>query len=317
MIEYSAVDALLISILFPKFATENIHVQGDIRIPEDLDKALSQHPCDAIISLAAEHKDFGIPEKSYFDTNERGTFNVCEAAARHGIKNIVFYSSVAVYGPVAGSSNEKTPTQPVSPYGASKLAAEKVLAEWSSADTSRSTLVLRPTVVFGERDLTNMLRLIRQIDVGRYVDIGGGENIKSIAYVENLVRATLFLMERMRPGFEIYNYADEPHMTVAEIAETIASALGRRKPLSLPFPIVHALALPFDLLIAITGKDLPVSSDRVKKICTTTKHGASKILNSGFSPIYSSREGLQRMVAWYSGEKAAGRTPVVAASSSG
>lgn len=144
-----------------------------------------------------------------------------------------------------------------------------MLKQWASEDAERAVLIIRPTVVYGERNVANMFRLINQIKDGRYFHIGKGDNIKSIAYVRNLVEATLFLVERMQNGVAIYNYADEPQLSSRKIASTITKALNKREPRTLPYWIVYSMGIPFDILIKLTGKDLPISTNRVKKILYT------------------------------------------------
>ncbi len=282
----------------PLFAHESHFHQGDIRNITEIRAIAAQHTCDTIVHLAAEHKDFGIPYEDYFRTNEQGTRNLCEVATELGIKKFVFYSSVAVYGVVADVADENTPPNPNLPYGASKFAGEKVLYEWAAADPTRSVLIIRPAVVYGERNVANMFRLIQQVQAGRYFHIGEGQNIKSIAYVRNLVAATLFLADKMKPGVQIYNYADEPQLKSREIGSIIAHALGKKEPITLPYWMVYTMGLPFDIAIKLTGKDLPISTNRVKKFCTQTYFKAQRVVEAGFSPKYSNKEGLQNMVKW-------------------
>lgn len=282
----------------PTFRYDSKYIKGDIRIKEDVEKAIEASQPDVIVSLAAEHKDFGINREAYFKTNEYGTEVICQAASKHGIKKIVFYSSVAVYGANKEPSTEQMPPNPNLPYGESKLAGEKVLEKWVSEDNSRSVLIIRPSVVYGERNVANMFRLINQIKAGRYFHIGKGNNVKSIVYVKNLVDATLYLMERMKPGVDIYNYADEPQLSSREIASAITQSLSKREPITLPYWMVYTMAIPFDLLIKVTGKDLPISTNRVKKFCIETYHEAEKVLQAGFQPKYSTIDGLKNMVDW-------------------
>lgn len=291
-------DIINLDLVEPKFKSNSNYIKGDVRKFEDIDKALEKYPVETIISLAAEHKDFGLTEADYFKTNEFGTDNICKAASKHNIKKIIFYSSVAVYGGNIEPSTEEMPPNPNLPYGASKLAGEEVLIKWQSEDPSRSVLIIRPTVVYGERNIANMFKLIDQINKGRYFHIGEGSNIKSIIYVKNIVDATLFLKEKMKPGIEIYNYADGPQLTSREIADIITGSLQKKKPVNLPYWLVYLMAIPFDIYIKITGKDIPVSTNRVKKFCTQTYHKADKILTTGFKPKYSNIEGLNNMVDW-------------------
>lgn len=283
----------------PFFQHQAQFIQGDIRKKEDVVAALKHGAIDKIISLAAKHHDFGIGHDEYFDTNEDGTKVICDVATQFNIKEIIFYSSVAVYGIRKEISNEKMEPTPDSPYGASKLAGEKVLHKWASEDASRKVLIMRPTIVFGANNRANMYNLIKQIDSGLYFHLGKADNIKSIAYVENLVAATLFLMERMPTGVSTYNYADEPQLTVRQTADTIAQHLGRKIRLSVPVKIGALAGLPFDLAIKITGKNLPISSARIKKLSVSTHHSAKKLFTEGFVPQYTSSEGLSEMVQWY------------------
>lgn len=287
----------------PLFSCRSTFVKGDIRIRDDVRKAFEVGNVDSVISLAAKHHDFGIGHDEYFDTNETGTQVLCDVATEFGIKKIIFYSSVAVYGMREEVSNEILEPRPDSPYGASKLAGEKVLQKWAAEDATRQVVIIRPTVVFGANNVANMYNLIRQIDSGLYFHLGKAGNIKSIAYVENLVRATLYLKERMKPGVAIYNYADEPQLTSRIIGNTIADALGKKIYLNIPRWLGISIGLPFDLAIKLTGKNLPVSSSRIKKLGTSTHHSARKIFLEGFKPEYSTLDGLKKMVHWYTSIK--------------
>ena len=283
----------------PSFTHSAKFFQGDIRIAADIEKAVRGNSITTIISLAAKHHDFGIGHDEYFDTNREGTEVLCNVAAKFGIKEIIFYSSVAVYGIRQEISTETLNPEPDAPYGASKLAGEMVLRAWAEEDTNRKVVIIRPTVTFGPNNVANMYNLIRQIDSGFYFHVGAASNIKSIAYVENLVRATLFLKDRMKAGVSIYNYADEPQLTAHEISNIIAQALGKKITVSMPLWLATILTLPFDLIIKVSGKNLPVSSSRVRKLATQTYHSAKKIFQEGFQPEFSTRDGLVKMVRWF------------------
>lgn len=283
----------------PPKGTESDFWKGDIRNIEDLRAVFSAYKFETVISLAAKHHDFGIGHDEYFDTNEDGTRALCQAASERGVKEIIFYSSVAVYGLGYEITDETTLPSPDGPYGASKLAGEKVLIEWAEQDPERKVLILRPTIVFGSNNRANMYNLIRQVDSGFYFHLGGTKTIKSIAYVENLVQATLFLKDRLKSGMSIYNYADEPQMTTREIANTIAGRLNKKIRLTVPLGFAIFLGLPFDLAIKLTGKNLPISTARIRKLATQTQHSAGKLFSEGFSPTFSSVEGLIKMVDWY------------------
>ncbi len=291
-------DVVNMDLKAPDFDCNAEFRQGDIRAPEDLKRVLVPGEFDIAINLAAEHKDFGITRQGYFETNESGSRNLLEAATEAGVKRVVFYSSVAVYGDNLTPSHEDMEPAPINYYGQSKLAAERLYKAWAAEDDTREAVIVRPTVVYGERNFANVYRLIKQVQSGIYFTIGSGANIKSMAYVKNLVAATVYLMEHMQAGAHIFNYSDEPHLSTRKIGEIIAAVLQRREPISLPFSVAYAMALPFDLLIKLTGKDLPVSTSRIKKLCTSTHHLSNKLREFGFAPDFDNNQGLARMVKW-------------------
>ena len=156
----------------PDFEYNSMFLRGDVRDPKVVAEALKG--CDAVWNMAAAHKDFGISRDEYFDINEQGMRVITQAATAEGIKKFVFFSSVAVYGDSDKALSEASIPMPTNDYGASKLAAEKVLEKWASDDASREVLIIRSVLVYGERNYGNMYRLMKQIKKGQYVNIGDG-----------------------------------------------------------------------------------------------------------------------------------------------
>lgn len=291
---------VMVDIRTPYSQTPNQEfISGDIRDMATMRTAFLRGPINSIIHLAAAHNDFGIDQEEYFSVNEGGTAIVCKLASEFGVKKIIFFSSVAVYGERNEPTNDQTVPKPTNDYGASKLAAEKLIIEWQQENPERTAIIIRPALVYGEGNEANMFRLIDQINKGMYFNIGKGDNIKSIAYVKNLVDATCYLDEHLKPGLHVFNYADEPHLKTSELGLTIASALGKPNPRSFPMMLLLLLAKPFDWMSSITGKDLPVSSARVKKYASRTHHRAQELFAQGFKPKFTTHEGLSQMVAWY------------------
>lgn len=292
----------------PQWYPSHTYIKGDVRDPHAANRAMEG--VERVIHLAAAHHDFGIADETYFSVNEMGTNTICDAMDLAGCRDISFYSTVATYGDAPEPHHEEAPTKPNSPYGHSKLKGEQVLKTWIQQGQGRRALVIRPTVTFGIRNFANMYSLIRQIHSGKYLEFGPGVNIKSLSYVENIVDATLFLLDKS-PGdhseFEIFNYIDKPDMTSREITHAVYESLGKQPPsFVLPLWVGLVLALPFDVVIALTGKNLPISSARLKKLYQTqTKFEADKLAQAGYKPMVPLREGIDRMVKWYLAE---GRT---------
>src|SRR3989339_2097412 len=133
-------------------------VKGSVTNSADIMKAATG--TELIINLAAEHHDLGVKEEEFFEVNTKGMQNVLDCATKLGIKNILFYSTAAVYGPHAECVSESAPPTPVSPYGKSKLEAEKLIHNWAGADKVREAVIMRPVVVFGPENYANMYNLI-------------------------------------------------------------------------------------------------------------------------------------------------------------
>jgi nucleoside-diphosphate-sugar epimerase len=152
---------------------------GDVRDQQILDQALSGY--DTVVLLAAEHRDDVSPTSLYYDECS-GTRN----GGRYGendVKNIIFTSSVAVYGLNKINPDENHPHDPFNHYGKSKWQAEEVLREWhAKAPDERSLTIIRPTVIFGERNRGNVYNLLKQIAGGKFMMVGAGTNYKSMAY---------------------------------------------------------------------------------------------------------------------------------------
>jgi len=276
---------------------------GDIRHRDIVSKAVKS--IDVVVHLIAMHHDFGISESEYFDVNEKGTQNLLTCCSEAGIKKFIFFSSVAVYGTQTKPTNENTTPNPDTPYGSSKLAAEKVVMQWFKADPTRQIVIIRPTVVFGPKNYANVYNLINQVCNRKFFFVSDGSNIKSVAYVENLVEATIFLLQRMKPGIEIYNYSDEPQMTTKQIVETIAHYAKVPLPkIRIPFSIALAFGSIFDILAKLTGYNFPVTGNRIRKFCTATHHKADKIRSSDFRPSVSLDEGFGRTINWYLEQRA-------------
>jgi nucleoside-diphosphate-sugar epimerase len=277
------------------------HLTGDILDPSILGGAGSG--VDTIVHLAAEHKDFGIAPEQYHRVNVQGTEALLALAERVRARKFVFFSQ--------GNADETTQPLPENPYGASKLQAEAAVTAWANADPARAVVIVRPTVIFGPWSKANIFKLIRYVCDRKFIWVGNGENIKSIAYVKNLVAATAFLLKRMQPGIEIYNYADGPHRTTRELVGLIARAAGVPEPgLKLPLAPALAMARGIDLVAKLSGRDFPVTSARLKKFNATTLFRAEKIRAAGFVPPYTIEEGIQENVRWYLDEYKARRIHV-------
>jgi nucleoside-diphosphate-sugar epimerase len=283
----------------PDYTSHAHWIEGDVRNKSAL--ILASEGCDAIVHLAAMHHDFGISDKEYFNTNVDGAVNVVDAAVKNSISVVLNFSSVAVYGKAGnpGPTSESTPPQPENAYGKSKLEAERIFSNWCMSDHARTLIQVRSTVVFGAHNLANVLNLIKVIDRGLYIHTGPGNNIKSLAYVENLVEACFYALNTTQNGELLFNYVDYPQKTSRQIAQLQAALLGKNIRWAVPHRVALFLSIPFDWAIRWSGKNLPVSSQRITKLNTQTCHGADRIRTLGYTQKFSIEQGMERMITWY------------------
>lgn len=271
----------------------NITVIGDVRDKEKMTELLKG--TDVVILLAAEHRDDVSPITKYYDVNVTGIQNTLAAMESNGVKRIVFTSSVAVYGLNKKNPNEEHPKDPFNHYGKSKWLAEMELEKWYQAHPDWNINILRPTVIFGERNRGNVYNLLKQISGGKFAMVGKGENKKSMAYVGNIVAFIKFLIENKREGYNVYNYIDKPDFTMNELVDHVSKVLKKNIPAThFPYWLGMLGGYGFDLLALISRKKLTISSVRVKKFCATTQFDASKVASSGFQAPYTLGEGLAK-----------------------
>jgi UDP-glucose 4-epimerase len=181
--------------------------------------------------------------------NVEGTLNVLLAARDEGIRRVVFSSSSSVYGsrtdlPV----DEAMASDPISPYGVAKLAAERYCVSFSRVYDSFETVVLRYFNVFGPRQsplsqYAAMVPLfITAIARGEPVTIfGDGEQSRDFTYVENVVDATLRASEAEGASGRIFNVAAGSPASVNAVADAIGRILDR------PVERRHAPPRPGDI----------------------------------------------------------------------
>jgi GlcNAc-P-P-Und epimerase len=251
----------------------------------------------AIVNLAAEHRDDVRPISRYYETNVKGASEACQAARDAGIKKIIFTSSVAVYGFHPHPVSEEGPFRPFNPYGETKLQAEDVYQTWAREDPSRTLVIIRPTVVFGEQNRGNVYNLLRQIATGKFMMVGAGKNAKSMAYVGNVVDFIIHTLSLER-GIHIFNYVDGPDLDMNTLVDHVRRCMGKSNQEFLRIPKHMALAGGhlLDGVARIVGRPLPISAIRVRKFCESTQFKADRISECGFKAKYSLREALTRTI---------------------
>jgi nucleoside-diphosphate-sugar epimerase len=275
-------------------------IRGDLRD----DESLKQIPdgIDGVCHLAAAKDDWGLSDREYFDDNVNATRRLLDAGIERGIKDWLFYSSVAVLGSSSEALSESAPLSPKGAYGESKAAGEKLFHKLAADDPSARVVIVRPSVVFGPNNPpnTNVYRLIDSIYHNRFVMVGKGDAIKTTSYIENLIACTLFLIDRMAPGVQTFIYVDEPKLSTAAMVREICALLQKPLPKwSIPLGVAAPLAHLADVAALVARRDLPITAARIKKFCRPTNFDATKLRHFGLEQPVSMAEALRRSVEWY------------------
>lgn len=259
------------------------YIRKDVRKPIELDFKPTSN--DVIFNLAAVHRTPGHSDYEYFETNIRGAENVIAFAEKYGINKMLFTSSIAPYGAAEELKEETTLPTPNTPYGISKLVAEKIHQIWQVKDIKRELTIVRPGIVYGKGEHGNMTRLYKGIKGRYFMYTGRKDTIKASIYVKELV---LFFKYRMIdnsfPGTDIFNCTFEPAYNIEQICETIKKSTG----LKYKIPLIPGslLMTAATILSPIGGKKFGIHPARVKKLMISTNICGKKLADCGYEFHY-------------------------------
>ena len=249
---------------------------------------------DVVVNLAAVHRDDIRDKTEYQRTNVDGAENVALVCEEKGIDKIVFTSTVAVYGFAEPGTDERGAINPFNEYGRTKFEAEEKLRIWH-ANGDNSLIIVRPTVIFGEGNRGNVFNLLSQIASGKFLMVGKGENKKSMAYIGNVV-AFLETCIATNQKYGVYNYVDTPDFAMNELVSQVRAKLKGKEGVGLRLPYWLGLLLGYtaDLVAKISGKNLPLSSIRVKKFASSTEFKSAKASLDDFQAPFRLGQGVER-----------------------
>ncbi|NLA41657.1 MAG: NAD-dependent epimerase/dehydratase family protein [Smithella sp.] len=263
---------------------------GDITDPEAVAAAMAG--VEGVIHLAALlHIVNPSPELKprYERINVGGTAAVVEAACRAGVERVVFFSTIAVYGPSDGGVlTEESPLRPDSFYAQTKVEAERIVLAAKRADGESLGTVLRLGAVYGARIKGNYRRLLLALAHGRFIPIGSGTNRRTLVYDRDVAQAALVALRHPATAGGVFNITDGQYHAMEAIIATLSAVLGRRPPrLALPTGPVRVLAGVIEDIGRHLGRNAPIVRATIDKYTEDIAVDGRKFrIQTGFVPRY-------------------------------
>jgi dihydroflavonol-4-reductase len=264
--------------------------------------------CGALFHVAADYRLWVPDPAAMYAANVEGTARLMEAARDAGVARIVYTSSVATLGIVAGgAADETTPSRlddMIGPYKHSKFLAEEVVSKMVR-EAGLPAVIVNPSTPIGPRDVkpTPTGRIIIEAASGRmpgYVDTG-----LNLVHVEDVAEGHL-LAERSGKVGERYILGGED-LTLAEILGAIARLVGRRPPkLRLPVGAVWPLAVLAEAAARLTGREPFATRDGLRMAKKKMFFSSAKATRDLGYRARPALDGLAEAISWF---RAAGMCP--------
>jgi UDP-glucose 4-epimerase len=266
-------------------------VRGDVTDLDLLTEEMRGH--DTVIHLAS-NPDIAraVTDPAVdFDQGTLLTHHVVEAARAGDVRRLIYASGSGVYGDLGEgmAQEDHGPLEPISTYGASKLAGEALICSYCHL-FGLQACALRFANVVGPRQTHGVgFDFVRKLlaSPGSLTILGDGSQSKSYIHVQDVVQAALLATSDGRHRFRAYNVATGDHITVREIAELALEVL------ELP---------PEGTAFVFTGGDRGWAGD-----VPIVRMDTSRIRALGWSPSLSSREALRASMRAMLPDAAAGR----------
>jgi UDP-glucose 4-epimerase len=255
-----------------------VYVKGDLRDAGLVKRTIKEADIDVVFHIGA---NASVPHSTEdprydFETNALGTFNVIEACRVSDVEKIVYASTAAVYGePIRTPIDEGHPLQPISPYGASKLAGERcgfAFKETYGIDFA----AIRIFNTYGPRQpryvMYDFIQKLRR-DPSLLEVLGTGEQIRDYCYVSDMADAFVLVAGH---GRGVYNAAGGSPTSIKELAELMVSIISP------------------EAEIRYGGKTWAGDVN-------TLYADITRIRKLGFEPKIGFEDGVRKMIGWFEG----------------
>jgi 2-alkyl-3-oxoalkanoate reductase len=282
---------------FSRFPVAGIdQVQGDLRDTDTVRFACTD--MDAVVHAGALSSPWGKLEE-FMTVNVTGTCNVLEACTQVGVRRLVHISSPAVIftgrDHVLERDDAPYPKTFSSHYALSKKLAEELVLESKS---KLELIVLRPKAIYGPGDTALLPRIVSAARARRLPQIGDGENLVDLTFVDDAVRAIICGLECAIPEthFPVYTITSGEHLKLWIVIRRLLEALGIKSKLPvMPVGTMLALAGWLEQIAMFTGREPRLTRYGVELLARTQTYDISRAKSDlGFEPRTQFDQGLTR-----------------------
>jgi UDP-glucuronate 4-epimerase len=254
-------------------------IEAEICDSDRMTRAFAEFAPEVVVHLAARAGVRPSLEQPllYAQTNVHGTLLLLELTRKHGVQKFVFASSSSVYGSTSRVpfSEEASDPYPISPYGVTKLAGEKLCYCYSRIYKLPS-VCLRFFTVYGPRQRPDLAihKFVRFIDENQEIPFfGDGSSLRDYTFIDDIVDGIVAAME-LDSQFEVINLGNSHPISLSQLIHLLEQKLGK----------------------AARIKTLPVQpGDMLSTHADLTK--ARRLL--GYEPKVPFEAGIERFVSWF------------------
>jgi nucleoside-diphosphate-sugar epimerase len=218
---------------------EQVSISG---LAADTDWSAALQQTQAVVHCAARvhvmSETASDPLAEFRRVNVEGTLALARQAQQAGVRRFVFISSIKVNGEQTGPGTpfhaDDIPA-PIDPYGISKMEAEQALLELGRT-SQMEVVVIRPVLVYGPGVKANFLSMMRWLDKGVPLPLGGiTTNRRSLVALDNLVDLITVCLTHPAAAGQVFLVSDGEDLSTTAMLRRLAQALGK-SPALLPIP---------------------------------------------------------------------------------
>jgi len=272
-----------------------------IECPKDLDVIIH---CASVVSDAADDE---CCESNIYDSTINFVRHIKDSNIN--LKKFIFMSSALVLGYRRLNISEANPGEPAIhlPYVRCKKKTEEELLDMHS-NNNFPVVILRPADVFGPNDRVTCAHLLKGIEDGVPVIVGGGKWIFPFCYVDNLCMATYLACNSKNSEGQTYTITNGSDVTWKEFLSFFQKKLNKKQWIYIPAFLPYVLAFGMRIKKLIVPSYEPRLTDyRIKRVTTHTNYDISKTINElNYVPENDREKQFNAIVDWYLAEKAAG-----------